>query len=242
VGATGDVNADSKVDLIWTSAARDLYLWAGNGGGFTSIRIGTYPAGWALVGAGDIDGDRRSDLLFHNAGSRQFSYRIMRGSSVLRSALISGVGGGYTIGATGDVNADGKLDLIWTSAARDLYLWAGNGTTFTSIRIGTYPAGWLLIGAGDIDGDRRSDLLFHNPHTNQFSYRIMRGASVVRSALIAGEGDGAYVATMGDLNGDGKLDLVWAGSGNYLILWQGDGYGFESGWIGWYPESWGVVR
>ena len=241
VGATGDVNADRKVDLIWTSAARDLYLWAGNGSGFTSIRIGTYPAGWTLVGAGDIDGDKRSDLLFHNPSTRQFSYRIMRGATTLRSALISGVGHGYTIGATGDVNADGKLDLVWTSAARDLYLWAGNGNTFTSIPIGTYPAGWALIGAGDIDGDGRSDLLFHNPNTLQFSYRIMRGASVVRSALIGGLGNGEYVGSAGDLNGDGKHDLIWTG-GYYLYQWQGDGHGFSSGWIGYHSEEWRVVR
>jgi hypothetical protein len=241
VGATGDVNADRKVDLIWTSAARDLYLWAGNGTGFTSIRIGTYPAGWALIGAGDIDGDKRSDLLFHNSSTRQFSYRIMRGATTVRSALIGGVGRGYTIGATGDVNADGKLDLVWTSAARDLYLWAGNGSTFTSIRIGTYPAGWALIGAGDIDGDGRSDLLFHNPNTLQFSYRIMRGASVVRSALIGGLGMGEYVGTAGDLNGDGKHDLIWT-TGYYLYQWQGDGYGFSSGWIGNYAEQWRVIR
>lgn len=245
VGATGDVNADRKVDLVWTSAARDLYLWAGSGSGFTSIRIGDYPAGWALVGAGDIDGDRRSDLLFHNPAIRQFSYRILRGASVVRSALIGGVGSGYTVAATGDVNADGKLDLIWTSAARDLYLWAGNGNAFTSIRIGTYPAGWALVGAGDIDGDGRSDLIFHNAGTGQASYRIMRGTSVVRAASFSGPGSQYRIGSTGDFNGDGKLDLMWTGSSNDLILSMGDGYGFSSAWVGdhpYHPQPWVMIR
>lgn len=245
IGAAGDVNADRKVDLIWTSAARDLYLWAGTGAGFSSIRIGTYPSGWALIGAGDIDGDKRSDLLFHNPTLRQFSYRIMRGASVVRSALFGGVGGGYRVGATGDVNADGKLDLIWTSAARDLYLWAGNGNTFTSIRIGTYPSGWTLVGAGDIDDDGRSDLLFHNIGTGQFSYRIMRGASVVRAALLNDPGSGHRVGSTGDFNSDGKLDLMWIGASHDLILWKGDGYGFSSGWVGYHPyneQPWVMIR
>jgi peptidyl-Asp metalloendopeptidase len=241
VGATGDLNADRNLDLVWTSAARDLYLWAGNGTGFASIHIGTYPAGWQLVGAGDIDGDRRSDLLFHNSGTRQFSYRIMRGTTVIRAALISGVGSGYSVGASGDVNADGKLDLIWTSAARDLYLWAGNGNTFTSIRIGTYPAGWALVGAGDIDGDGRSDLLFHNPATDQFSYRIMRGASVVRSALI-GSGNGQYLGSFGDLDGDRKLDLVWTNAWQDLYPWLGNGTGFVQESIGYHASDWVMVR
>jgi hypothetical protein len=241
VGATGDVNADRRVDLIWTSSARDLYLWAGIDNGFTSIRIGNYPAGWNLIGTGDIDGDHRSDLLFHNPDTRQFSYRIMRGASVARAALIGGVGRGYTVGATGDVNADGKLDLIWTSAARDLYLWAGNGRTFTSIRIGTYPAGWSLIGAGDIDGDRRSDLLFHNRDTHQLSYRIMRGASVVRSALFNGTGVGHRIVSIGDLDDDGKADLVWKGTTRELYRWAGDGAGFTTESIGYPPETWTIV-
>lgn len=243
VGATGDVNADGKVDLIWTSAARDLYLWAGNGTGFTSFRIGSYPSGWALIGAGDVDGDGRSgDLLFHNATTRQFSYRIMQGTSTVRSALISGVGAGYTVGATGDFNGDGKVDLIWTSAARDLYMWAGNGTGFTSLNIGGYPAGWALSGAGDIDGNGKSDLFFRNPTTREFSYRIMNGASVVRSALITNTGAGYRIATWGDLNGDAKLDIVWTSNALDLFLWTGNGNTFSGAAIGTYPSGWTVIR
>ena len=243
IGATGDLNADGKLDLIWTSAARDLYLWAGNGTGFTSFRIGDYPAGWVLVGAGDIDGDGRSDLLFHNASLRQFSYRIMQGTTTVRSALISGVGAGYIVRATGDFNGDRKVDLIWTSAARDLYMWAGNGTGFTSFNIGGYPAGWALSGAGDIDGDGKSDLYFRNPSTHEFSYRIMNGTSVVRSALIGGTAAGYRIATSGDLNGDAKLDIVWTSdAARDLFLWTGNGNTFSGAAIGTYPSGWTVIR
>ena len=120
-------------------------MWTGNGNTFTSVRFGTYPVGWAVVGAGDINGDGNSDLLFHSASTRQFSYRILSGASVVRTGLISGVGAGYRVGALGDFSGDGREDPVWTSNARDLYMWTGNGSTFNSVRFGTYPGGWVTI-------------------------------------------------------------------------------------------------
>jgi hypothetical protein len=84
--------------------------------------------------------------LLHNAGIRQFSYRIMNGTTTVRSSVISGVGAGYTVAATGDFNGDGKADIVWTSSARDIYFWIGNGTSFSSTKVGTYASGWTIVG------------------------------------------------------------------------------------------------
>ena len=98
-----------------------------------------------MAGSGDVDGDGKDDLLFHNATTRQFSYRIMNGAVVVRAALFGGVGSGYTVANAGDMNGDGKADVAWTSSRRDIYLWIGNGTGFTSMPAGDYPGGWVLI-------------------------------------------------------------------------------------------------
>lgn len=146
VGAIGDFNNDGKADLVWTSAARDLYMWISDGTNFVSTRLtNDYPAGWALSGAGDIDGDGRSDLLFRNPGTREFAYRIMNGTSLVRSKRFGGTSAGYRIATTGDLNGDDKLDIVWTNDARNLFLWTGNGTTFTGTAIGTYPSSWTVI-------------------------------------------------------------------------------------------------
>src|SRR5690348_1852483 len=49
VTATGDFNGDGKLDIVWTSNRHDLYMWIGNGTGFTSKRFGDYPASWIVV-------------------------------------------------------------------------------------------------------------------------------------------------------------------------------------------------
>lgn len=196
-----------------------------------------------LIGAArnDVDGDGKSDVLFTNATTRQFSYRIMNGTVVTRSGLVGGVGNGYTVAGTGDFNGDGKLDVLWTSSNLDLYLWLGNGTAFSSHKVGTYPAGWKVVGVGDVDGDNRSDIIFHNATTRQVSYRIMNGTATVRSGLISGAGSGYTIAATGDFNGDGKLDLVWTSAARDLYMWTGNGNTFASAAFGTYPAGWTIV-
>ncbi len=241
VAATGDFDGDGHVDIVWTNSTRHIYLWLGNGNGFSSVQSEDYASGWVIVGAGDVNGDGRDDILFHNSSARQFAYWAMSGATVLRTQSIGGVGAGYRVAASGDFNGDGKLDIVWTSSALDLYLWLGDGTGFRSTRIGTYPAGWAVVGAGDVDGDGQADLLFHNASAAKFSYRIMHGTTTVRSALLS-VGAGYHVAATGDYNGDGRDDLVWTSSARDLYMWLGNGSGFASTRVGTYPSGWAIVR
>ncbi|MDN5782236.1 MAG: VCBS repeat-containing protein, partial [Luteimonas sp.] len=189
----------------------------------------------------DVNADGFSDLLFHNAATRQFSYRIMNGTTVNRDKLIGNVGPGYSAVATGDFNGDSNADVIWTSAARDIYMWLGNGTDFVSTKVGTYPAGWKIVGAGDVNGDGKSDVLFHNATTRQFSYRLMDGKKTIGSALIGPVGPGYTVATIGDFNNDGKVDVVWTSAKRDIYIWMGSGSKFTSSLAGTYPAGWKLV-
>lgn len=189
----------------------------------------------------DVDADGFSDLLFHNATVNKFSYRLMNGLAVKGSKLIGPVGPGYHVAATGDFDGDSTTDVIWTSAARDIYMWLGDGKNFTSAKVGTYPAGWTIVGAGDVDGDGKADLLFHNAATRKFSYRIMDGRKTVGSALIGPVGPGYTVATIGDFNSDGKVDIAWTSAARDIYIWTGTGSGFSSVKAGTYPAGWKLV-
>ncbi len=235
---TGDFNGDGKGDLMWQRSDGLLLLQVSNGAGFVNVYQGTFP-GRNVVGAADVTGDGKSDVLLHNPTTRQFQYLAMNGGVVAANRTIGGVGAGYRVAAYGDVNADGKADVLWTSASRDLYVWASNGETFTSARIGDYGSGYNVVGMADVNGDGRSDILFHNPTTRVFHYRLMHGFSSAGSLSIGGIGAGYSIAAYGDYNGDGKADLAWTSQSTRAVyIWIGNGTTFVSTYAGAYPSGW----
>lgn len=131
-----------------------------------------------------------------------------------------------TVGAEGmkhgDFNGDGRVDVVFPASAGSpqtapiLEILLGDGTGAFSAPvdvlpgIGTYSA----VAVGDLDGDGNADLVFAG-------YEGFSSNPTVSTAL--GNGDGtfstpveyalsgrAYDVTLGDVNGDGRLDIVVA--------------------------------
>src|SRR5207253_89051 len=117
-------------------------------------------------------------------------------------------------------NGDGKLDLIlhangadgwWTCVA----LGRGDGTV--SSRVG----GWLAVGnlsgwlfaTGDVNGDGKLDVILHaNGADGWWEYVVLgRGDGTFSSPVsweVAGGNWNGWSFTTGDVNGDGKLDVI----------------------------------
>jgi len=253
IAAVADLYGDRRSELIWTSAANDLYFWTYDGmGGFTSVQGPSYAAGWKLIGTGDMNGDGTGDLLWTNASTNQFSYWLMSGTTVIGKKVIN-IAPGYIIAAIGDFSGKGRADLVWTSAAHDLYFWMNNGNgTFSSVRGLDYPAGWQLVGDGDMDGDQRADLVWTNETTHQFAYWQMDGSQRVGYKIVP-IGSGYHIVNIDRFSG-AVASILWTSAANDLYLWQnkGDGTFSSSQVVGGgpagggayytnYPSGWSVV-
>ncbi|MER5735431.1 VCBS repeat-containing protein [Streptomyces sp. NPDC002262] len=142
----GDLSGDGKADLLARDRSGVLYLYKGNGQGdkFSArIRVG---AGWGaynkILGAGDYTGDGRTDLLARTTGGDLYLYAGTGKESApfgARKLIGSGWNTYKQLAAPGDLNADGKADLLGVASNGDLYRYLGTSPSKFSarLRIGT---------------------------------------------------------------------------------------------------------
>jgi hypothetical protein len=133
----------------------------------------------------------------------------------------------------GDLNGDGYLDLVSASLGQDdPKVWFNDGTGLFAPGGQDLPA-CARIELGDLDGDKALDILIAEWQPDQSLW-----ATTISVWLNNGEGyfsrhdnldviDGIQSMVVGDLNGDGSLDLFAAGTGQNEV-WINNGEGVFS--------------
>ena len=156
-----------------------------------------------------------------------------------------------------DFNGDGKPDLVWQNAAtRQAVVWymggaQGNLSQGWSWLSAAGAPGWTLAGAGDFNGDGKPDLVWQNDSSRQVVVWYMGGpqGNIFQWSdwLSASEVPDWSVVGIGDLNGDGTLDLVWQNDATrQLVVWyMGGQQGNVFQWGDWLSSAgvagWSVV-
>ena len=142
------------------------------------------------MGTGDFNGDGKTDLLFRNTSTGEFTEWQSNGNGFTSNAYVdSSVDTGWTLAGTGDFNGDGKSDLIWRNTSR-AYSRNGNrlatGSPPTSMLMATVGTGWTLAAVDDFNGDGKSDLLWRNTTTGMFTEWQSTGSAFTRNVYADG--------------------------------------------------------
>ena len=175
--AVGDFDGDGASDVLIHNSTlpvpqTQVMFLGGNAqfnGAVTAVTaVDPVPvaSGFVPVASGDFNGDGKSDILWRKPASTDGDVRVtlMDGARIVEHAIVAGPGAGYTAYGTGDFDADGKSDILFTDAAGDALIWTMDGTahTGTSGLFAKPSAGSVLRGAEDYNRDGVSDLLWQD--------------------------------------------------------------------------------
>ncbi|UOQ75105.1 FG-GAP-like repeat-containing protein [Hymenobacter cellulosilyticus] len=228
--ALGDVDGDGDLDLLtsnYLSSTVSIRLNNGSGS-FTAPATNPNPAVGSRpysVVVGDVDGDGDLDLLTANYDENTVSVRLNNGSGSFTAPASNptlAVGANPISVTMGDVDGDLDLDLLvgYYSNASTVSVRLNDGSgNFTAPAmnpnpaVGSYPQS---VAVGDVDGDGDLDLFTANNGSNSASVRLNDGSGNFTAPTTNPNpalGTRPSHVAVGDVDGDGDLDLLTANFG-----------------------------
>lgn len=222
--ATGDVSGDGIPDIITApgpGGGPDIHVYDGKNGNMIRQFFAYDPrfAGGQFVTAGDVNGDSFADIIIGADQSGGPNVIVFSGKdgSVLYNffAYDPRFIGGVRV-AVGDVNGDGKDDIIAGAGAGggpNVSIFSGaNGSLLNSFF--AYDPRFnlgIFVAAGDVNGDGKADVITGagaggGPNVSVFdgaSGRMIQSFFAYDPRFVGGVRVGAV-----DRNGDGKADIV----------------------------------
>ncbi|RCH55293.1 hypothetical protein DJ568_08910 [Mucilaginibacter hurinus] len=234
-----DVNSDGKPDILVSSGAENsIYIYQNNitgKGAFKSgsfgppvkVNTGTAPASMALA---DFDGNGVTDMVVANYNNSSISVYTRATEGSLFSGRVD-----YTVGknpssvVVTDLNSDGKPDIVVSNSGsssltvlRNIVSKGKLSFVTATVQTGTNPSS---VAVADINADGKPDILSANFAGNSVSVIQNRTAAASQVLSFAGKidlpaGKNPQSIAVGDVNGDGKPDIVTAnkGSGNVSVI------------------------
>lgn len=208
----GDMNGNGKADIVWyNSKTGETQIWymddhkvvgrgtvLGEDG--KSAFIGPP---WGIVGAGDMNGNGKADIVWYNSNTGETQVWYMEGNKVVGRGTVLGedgkpalIGPPWSIVGIGDMNGNGKADIVWyNSNTGETQFWymdghkvVGRGTILGEDGKPAFIGPpWRIVGIGDMNRNGKADIVWYNSSTGETQFWYMDGHKVVGRGTVLGE-------------------------------------------------------
>jgi hypothetical protein len=221
--AVADLNGDNRMDIVTANYGADnVGVLLGQASGFAPVNtystgFGSFPVSIAL---GDVNADGRLDLVTanNNTSTAGVMLGLATGGFAASTTYFTGTGSRPQGVALGDVNGDGKLDIITANLS------TSNVGVLLGVAGGFAPVNNYFIGAntnpvsvaiGDLNNDGRLDIVTANGTGDNVGVLLgITGSSFAAASIYnIGTSSRPYGIALGDINGDGHPDIITGNAG-----------------------------
>lgn len=234
--AVGDFNNDNRLDIVVVNVDDgNIAVLLGKDDGTFMLQkvISTGTASDPSAAAvGLFNDDNILDIVITIGGTDKMGLLIGNGNGTFQATKTFSTGGGSGPSGIdiGDFNHDNRLDVVvsnWENTKVAVLLGLGNGTFRTQM---SFSAGvvcvWIEV--ADFNGDSNLDLAVLNMNNNNVGVLlgIGNGTFLPQVTYPVGNSNSTYFFTVGDVNNDGRWDIVIPNSVENnvgILLGKGDG-------------------
>jgi hypothetical protein len=236
----GSETANSNRGIVRVYSGIDASLMYTFQGGFAGARLGTSLDSIQSINPGT---DSVPDLLIGSSFDGYYVFSGANGDQLRHKTLVTEESFGYIVSNIADISGDGKQDIIVSAPQTGIFnpgkgrVYVFNGQTggdlFQIDGAAVSDAfGVALDDAGDWNGDGKTDFMVTSAPSGGPDFVTIHSGKLgpnqgeILGTILAdveGERVGASVAGLGDIDGNGSLEVV-VGAPNSSVLFAVEGY------------------